>query len=151
MHTETDGKISIKYQSTKLWNNLQQLLQIDLLQGGTRSKPGGTQEKLISEHFFNNYNWATENYTRQLKIIPMRILRHKSIQFAQTYNTFKHGIWNYKEVSLLYIAASTITCIMNTPFPSLFLLPSPFPNTWYSSSSTTHQYNNNNSNNNNNK
>ena len=32
VHTETYGKNSINYQSTKLWNNLNQILQIDLLQ-----------------------------------------------------------------------------------------------------------------------
>ena len=48
--TETYGKNSIKYQSTKLWNNLNQILQIDLLQ-----QTRGDAKKLISEHFFNNY------------------------------------------------------------------------------------------------
>ena len=32
VHTETYGKNSIKYQSTKLWNNLNQILQISMLQ-----------------------------------------------------------------------------------------------------------------------
>ena len=30
VHTDPYGKNSIKYQSTKLWNNLQQILQMDL-------------------------------------------------------------------------------------------------------------------------
>ena len=46
------------------------------------------------------------------------------------------------KISLLYIVAAIITFIKNTPFPLLFLLLSPFPNTRYSSSSITHQYNN---------
>ena len=50
LHTETYGKNDIKYQSTKLWNNLNQILQVDLLQQ-TREDA----KKLISTHFFNNY------------------------------------------------------------------------------------------------
>ena len=50
VHTETYGKNSIKYQSTKLWNNLQQISQMDLLQQ-TRADT----KKLVSEHFFNSY------------------------------------------------------------------------------------------------
>ena len=61
VHIGTYGKNSIKYQSTNLWNNLNQILQIDLLQ-----QTRGGAEKLIFEHSFNNY-W------KQLKIIPMRI------------------------------------------------------------------------------
>ena len=30
VHTDTHGKHSIKCQSTKLWDNLQQILQVDL-------------------------------------------------------------------------------------------------------------------------
>ena len=56
-------------------------------------------------------------------------------------NTFKYRISNY-QISLLYIVAATIRFNMNTPFPSLLLLPSLFPNIQYSSSGTTHQYNN---------
>ena len=44
-------KNSIKYQSTKLWNDHQQILQIDLLQ----QTKGELQKNLISEHFLNNY------------------------------------------------------------------------------------------------
>ena len=50
VHTETYRKNSIKYQSIKLWDNLKQILQIDLLQ-----QTRGVAKKLISEHFFNNY------------------------------------------------------------------------------------------------
>ena len=50
VHTETYGKNSIKYQSTKLWNDLQQISQMDLLQQ-TRADT----KKLVSEHFFNSY------------------------------------------------------------------------------------------------
>ena len=50
VHTETYRKNCIKYQSTKLWNNLNEILQIDLLQ-----QTRGDGKKLISEHFFNNY------------------------------------------------------------------------------------------------
>ena len=76
-----------------------------------------------------------ENYTNG------DILHHKRIYFAETYNTVKHRLSNY-QISVLYIVAAIITFIKNTHFPSLFLLPSPFPDTQYSSSSTTHQYNN---------
>ena len=51
VHTRTYQKNSIKYQSTKLWNNHQQILQIDLLQ----QTKGELQKNLISEHFLNNY------------------------------------------------------------------------------------------------
>ena len=61
----------------------------------------------------------------------------KKIQFEQTYNTFKHRLSNY-QIPVLYFVGTTITFIMNTPFPSF---PVPFPNTRYSSSSTTLQYN----------
>ena len=50
VHTETYGKNSIKYQSAKLWNNLNQILQIELLQ-----QTRGDAKKLISQPFFNNY------------------------------------------------------------------------------------------------
>ena len=76
----------------------------------------------------------TESYTNA------DILHYKWIQFARTYNMFKHRISNY-QMSLLYTVATAITFITNTPFPSLFLLPSSFLNNRYSSSSTTHQYN----------
>ena len=49
VYTETYGKNYIKYQSTKLWNNLNQILQTDLLQ-----QTRGDAEKLISKRF-NNY------------------------------------------------------------------------------------------------
>ena len=50
VHTETYGKNSIKYQSTKLWNNLQQILQMDLLQ-----QTWADTKRLVSEHFFSSY------------------------------------------------------------------------------------------------
>ena len=83
------------------------------------SKPGGMQKTnfwTLPQQLLK----TTENYTSE------DILHHKRIQFAQTFNTFKHQISNH-QISLLYIVATTITFIMNTPFPSLFLLPSPFP------------------------
>ena len=76
-----------------------------------------------------------ENYTNG------DILHHKRIHSAQTYNTGKHRLSNY-QISLLNIVVAIITVIKNTHFPSLFLLPSSFPDNQYSSSSTTHQYNN---------
>ena len=98
------------------------------------TKPGGMQ-KTNFWTLLQQLLKITENYTNE------DILHHKRIQFEQTYNALKHRISNY-QISLLYIVATTITFIMNTPFSSFFLLPSPFPNTRYSSSSTTHQYNN---------
>ena len=71
---------SIKYQSTKLWNNLNQILQINLLQ-----QTSGNSKKLISEHLLK----ITESYTNE------DMLHHKIIQFAQTYDTFKNRISNY--------------------------------------------------------
>ena len=128
--TERYGKNSIKYQSRKLWNSLQQILQIDLLQP-TR----GEAKNLIFWTLLQHLLKLIENWTNE------DTLHHKRTQSAQTYNTFKHWISKY-QISLLYIAALTIKYIMNITFPSLPLLPSPFPNTRYSSSSTTHQYNN---------
>ena len=71
---------SIKYQSTKLWNNLNQILQINLLQ-----QTSGNSKKLISEHLLK----ITESYTNE------DMLHHKIIQFAQTYDMFKNRISNY--------------------------------------------------------
>ena len=50
VYTETYGKNSIKYQSTKLWNHLQQTLKVDLKQ-----QSRAEAKKIISEHFYNNY------------------------------------------------------------------------------------------------
>ena len=44
------GKNSVKYQSRKVWNNLQQTLDIDLLKENRAST-----KKLISEYFLNGY------------------------------------------------------------------------------------------------
>ena len=43
-------KNSVKYQSTKVWNNLQQTLDIDLLQENKASA-----KKRISEYFLKGY------------------------------------------------------------------------------------------------
>ena len=98
------------------------------------SKPGECKKNsfLNTSSIIIKNNWK---YTNE------DILHHKRVQFAQTYNTFKNWISNY-QISLPNTVATTITYITNTLFPSLFVLPSPFPNTWYSSSSTTHQYDN---------
>ena len=80
VHTEMYAQNSIKYQSTKLWNNLNQILQINLLQ-----QTSGNSKKLISEHLLK----ITESYTNE------DMLHHKIIQFAQTYDTFKNRISNY--------------------------------------------------------
>ena len=98
------------------------------------SKPRGMQ-KCNFWTFLQQLLKITENYTNE------DILHHKIVQLAQIYNTFKHQISNY-QTSLLYTVAAITTFIKNTHFPSLFLLPSPFPNTRHSSSSMTHQYNN---------
>ena len=98
------------------------------------SKPGELQ-KTNFWTLFQQLLKINENYTNG------DILHHKRIHFAETYNTVKHRLRNY-QISLLYIVAAIITFIKNTHFPSLFLLPSPFLDTQYSSSSTTHQYNN---------
>ena len=97
------------------------------------SKPGGCKKTnfwtLLQQLLKITENWYNEDILHHIKIM----------QFEQTYNTFKHWISNYR-VFLLYIIATTITLWI--PLFPWFLLPSPFPNTWYSSSSTTHQYNN---------
>lgn len=100
--------------------------------------------KKNSDHFVFSQNFwtllqlllkATENYANEDTI------HHNRIQFAQIYNTFKHQITN-NQFSLLHIVPTAITYIMNIPFSSLLLLPSPFSSTRYSNSSTSHQYNN---------
>ena len=50
VYTETYGKNSIKYQSTKLLNHLQQTLKVDLKQ-----QSRAEAKKIIFEHFYNNY------------------------------------------------------------------------------------------------
>ena len=50
VNSEMYQKNSVKYQSKKTWNNLQQTLDIDLLQENRVST-----KKPISEYFFDSY------------------------------------------------------------------------------------------------
>ena len=131
-YTQKRTEKIMKYQSTKLWNNLKYILQIDLLQ-----QTWGGCKKTYFWTLLQQLLKITENYTNE---DILSILHYKRIQFAQTYNPFKHWISNY-QIPLPCIVTTTITYIMNTPFPSLFQSPLS-PNSQYSSSSTAHQCNN---------